>query len=249
MTLDDVSLAETVYGLYKDELQNKLSFSPLQLAQHTLLIIHEKELLTLTTPLLDSPGNNTRSPPDGTSVAEKNLEILRNAILHQRLQIDFQFYHLDLPLSFPVIIFSDHHPSLCFQSEKLISIKYQPTPVLDRMRSSPAEPLIAPPCVEFCSKEEFPCLPERLYEKIWWSRCLEMNPFIETTSALVQRIEEDYVQARQQDNLRSPLSNPDDLHNLLTLTRLYAASCQDKEITSSHWEYILYLEEARNSRS
>lgn len=186
-----------------------MNSSPLQLGQNTVILIYEKPFSELQT---------------STTTTSKNIEILRNLILHQKLPIDFNYYHLDLPVNYPVIIFSDQ-PSF-FTSEKLISIKYQPTP-------APTIPIME--CIS----------PDPIPSQWWWSQCLEINSSISTNPLLIQRIEDDYVKSRQQrDSLRS-LTNPDDLHISLALTRLYAASRLEQEINLSHWEYILNLEEER----
>jgi hypothetical protein len=227
ITLDPISLENIQFGLCKDDIQNLLSPSPFQLGQHTVIVIHEKNLLNF----------NSQSEK-----AQKNLETLRNLIFHQRILVDFNYYHLELPVNYPVVILSDQ-PSY-FTSEKLISIKYHPNH--DQFPS----PSASPPFNPLQAHDEEMTASSH---KIWWSKCLEVNNSIQTNPELVQRIEDDYVNFRQetaeQENARRFLTNPDDLHNSLTLTRLYAVSCHSPEILLSHWEYVLYLEEARSMRT
>jgi hypothetical protein len=242
--LDPNALENIYFGLQKDDIQNLLTPSPFQLGQNTLLVIHEK-------------GNFLEAiPPNPPSeMVHRNLEILRNIIFQQRILVDFNYYHLELPVNYPVVIFSEQ-PSF-LTSEKLISIKYHPSP------SHSPSPTHSPSLINstpstaatVAAAAAAPPLEEMMTaHKMWWSKCFEMNDHsIRTNPELIQRIEDDYVNSRQdtavgQENSLRFLTNPDDLHNSLTLTRLYAVSCHSSEISLSHWEYVLYLEEARGMR-
>lgn len=178
----------------------------------------------------------------------KNIEIITNILFQQNLTTEFNYYSLNIPVNYPVIIFSQNQSF--FQSPRLISLPIQSEILFDENNFNNFNNFN-----NNNSNNNNQILPQQFNEmnslnyRIWWSKCMNFNQNNVTMNpSLIETIENDYIQYRQLND-NNILSTVENLQNILTLIRLHAINCHQNEITLKHWAYILNLENSRKKRN
>eukprot|EP00850_Spirogloea_muscicola_P006522 SM000031S11531 [mRNA] locus=s31:132741:136243:- [translate_table: standard] len=207
---------------HKNYAANRLETGQLQLAEGTELVIDELAL---------------QSGRVGAS-GVRNLEALKQLVEWQKVECNFQFYKMDVPMDVPVVVLSQARSKLL------------PADAVVQLRPANGAP------------GSLAAVPEPLLEqwRAYLTAARHMDHIIGASMAkailgqivmqcgMAKRLlvlEEDLVAARQEDRSLTP----DAFHRWLTLARLLCASYGEQELSVARWREARSLEAAREART
>jgi hypothetical protein len=216
----------------------RLSLSPLQLGNGTVLLVDETTL---------GEGNLS---PTGT----RSMCALRSIVSHQQLPMSYPYYELKVPTDLPLLLLTCSTGNSLSGANAALKVVLQPS-TLDPSTSCPMEeskdncvnpvytdmPPTARP-LEPRTDDSEKGLQWLRNVRAWWStvRLIEVS-MSETVAA---EGVDSFAHARQRD-LRLTQA---DFHRWLTVSRLLAVSEGAGEISSKHWAKMRDLEQRRLDR-
>eukprot|EP00850_Spirogloea_muscicola_P005440 SM000025S08335 [mRNA] locus=s25:142771:147905:+ [translate_table: standard] len=236
---------------HKNYAANRLETGQLQLAEGTELVVDELAL------------QSGRVSASGV----QNLEALKQLVEWQKVEYDFQFYKMDVPVDVPVVVLSqarskllpaDAVVQLCPADGAPGSLAAVPEPLLEQWRAY----LNAARHMEHIIGASMAKASGRLHPSHHTGFHGRQEALSDEGSSgpvsdacvawlhglwccAVQVLEEDLVAARQEDRSLTP----DAFHRWLTLARLLCASYGERELSVARWREARSLEAAREART
>ncbi|KAH7537667.1 hypothetical protein FEM48_Zijuj03G0117200 [Ziziphus jujuba var. spinosa] len=186
----------------KDYETNRLITGVLQLAEGTHLMIDETQLVS-----------GTLNP-----VGVENARLLKNLMEFQKVEYDFKYYKMDMPVDIQLLILSEGKSNILPAD---LVIPFQPSSV------GSSETVSA----------------EALEAWRWYLTTLRSLPH-SIDSEMQKVIENDLVEARQADRSLGG----QDFSRLLTMGRLICMSLGETCLSLEHWQMVKELERLRRER-
>ncbi|KAJ7566567.1 hypothetical protein O6H91_02G109100 [Diphasiastrum complanatum] len=196
------SLNRALFSPKKDYQSNRLITGVLQLAEGTHLILDET---ALTTGQLNATG-------------VQNVQSLKNLMEWQKVEYDFEFHKMEMPIDVPVLILS-HAKSKLFPADIIVPLRC--TGNQSKLTHDESE-------LNKC--------------RSYLTFVRELEHIIEPS--LQKILEDDLVAARQED--RS--INTDTFHRWLSMARLMSVSFGEQKLTIEHWHKVKELERRCSER-